>query len=352
MESKTMNNFFCIVALLLGFMGSDPLAAENEEKILNVYVWSEYVPDHIIQQFERETGIRINHSTYLNNESLYAKLEGNPEAPYDIIMPSSYFINRMRTHGLIQPIDLRKITNKRHLNPLLLGREHDPDNQYSLPYLWHSTGIVLNTRYHTPGSIKSWSDLWKPSYKGQLFLLDDAREIFSMALLTLGESVNTQKTEMIEHAYQTLRRLVPNVRLFNADGQQTIYLDEDITVGMAWSAEIYRAHLENPHLSWVYPREGFIISLDTIAIPKGAKHIENAHTFINFICRPDIAKELSLFTGFSSPNIGALSLMPDEVRHNPILYPDQDMMQKGFLLMDVDKSVAIYEKYYELLKLE
>ena len=355
-------------------------AFAEEPKILNIYTWSNYVPQSVIQQFEAETGIRVHHSTYVNNEALYAKLEANPEAPYDIIMPSSYFISRMRSHGLIQTIDLSKIPNHKHLNPLLLGRAHDPEDRYSLPYLWHSTGIALNTRYHPLDAperqgaetgiqsvrsgqqvdalgqggaqhFKAWADLWRP-LKEQLFVLDDARELFGVALLTLGYSVNEQDPVRIEAAYQKLKKLMPNIKLFNTDAQQSIYLDEDLTLGMAWSGDLYLASLENAHLAMIYPEEGFIIALDSIAIPKGAQHVDHAHRFIDFLCRPEIAKAVSLETGYSTANSAALSMMPEALRHNSMLYPDQRTMKRGVFLMDVGRATAIYEKYYERLKLE
>lgn len=324
----------------------------TEEKILNVYTWSDYLPASVLKKFETETGIRINHSTYVNNEALYAKLEGNREAAYDIIMPSSYLVHRMKSHGLIQKINRAKVPNLKHINPLLLNKEHDPTNDYSLPYLWHSTGIVLNTKYHSPALVKRWVDLWDLRYKDQLFALDDVRDIFAIALLSLGYSANAQEADHLQKAYEYLKGFVKNVKLFNEDAQQSIYLDEDITLGMGWSGNIYKAQLENPHLSYIYPEEGFVLSLDVIAIPWGAKHVENAHQFINFISKPEIAKEISLATGFSSPNLGALDLLPKKIRNNTTLYPDPETMKRGVLLMDVGKVVSLYEKYYELLKLQ
>lgn len=345
-----------LVRRYLGFlcvmMMCTQVALAFEPKILNIYTWSEYLPAEVIQQFERETGIRINYSTYVNNEVLYAKLEGNPEAPYDIVMPSIYFVPRMQERGLFQALDYHQIPNIKHLNPVFLNQDYDQGNRYSLPYLWHSTGIVVNTRYHPAESVQAWADLWKPIYHDQLFILDDVREVFAMPLLIAGYSMNERNLEPIKDAYQTLKALMKNIRLFNEDAQQSIYIDEDITIGMGWSGNIYQARLENPYLQYIYPKEGFAISLDVIAIPKGARHPRNAHAFINFVCRPDIAKLISLSSGFSSPNLEAIKLMPAEMRDNPILYPSLEVMSRGVLLMDVGQSVSTYEKYYERLKLQ
>lgn len=323
-----------------------------EDNVLNIYAWASYLPDSVIQQFETETGIRVNYSTYVNNEALYAKLKANPDSGYDIIMPSSYFISRMLKQGLIQKIDKSKLTNYKNLNPALLSREHDPENEYSIPYLWNGTSIVINTRYHAIDSVNSWRDLWSPRYKDQLLVLDDTRECFSMALMALGYSVNDRDPNHIKAAFEKLKALMSNIKLFNIDAQRSIYLDEDITIGMGWNGDIFLAKQQNPHLHFIYPKEGFVITLDSVAIPTGANHVENAHRFINFVLRPEIAKQITLDSGFSTPNLAALALLPEHVRTDPILYPNAKTLKKGQFLIDVGDVAPLYEKYFERLKLE
>jgi spermidine/putrescine transport system substrate-binding protein len=339
-----------VTGLIIGVAGCS--LAYAEEKVLNIYTWASYVPDKVVQQFERETGIRVNHSTYASNEVLYAKLKANPTAAYDIIIPSTYFINRMINNDLLQKIDRTKLSHLKNVNPIFLDKEHDPKNEYGVPYLWNATGIAVNKKAHNADNIRSWQDLWAPAYKDELLLVDDAREVFSTALLVLGLSVNDTKLEAIDLAFQKLKKLLPNVKLFNTDAQKTIYLDEDITLGMGWNGDIYLASLENAELSFIYPTEGFIVALDCLAIPRGARHVEYAHQFIDFILRAEVAEKISMITGFPTANIAAFHLLPEAVRNNPILYPNHSTMKRGFLLMDVGKAAAVYEKYYVRLKLE
>lgn len=334
---------------LLLFFSEVVLAADN---ILNVYTWAGYLSDAVIRQFETETGIRVNVATYVNNEVLYAKLKANPESGYDIIMPSSYFISRMIRQGLIQKIDHSKLAHDQNIDPIFLNKEHDPKNEYSIPYLWNGTGIAFNTRYHAPQHVKTWQDLWQPRYRDQLLVLDDTRECFSMALIALGYSINDQDPNHIKAAFEKLKALMPNIKLFNMDAQRSIYLDEDITIGMGLNGDIFLASEQNPSLQFIYPNEGFVITLDSIAIPLGAKHVENAHRFIDFVLRAEIAKQITLESGFSTPNSAAKKLLPKEIRTNPILYPNAAILKRGQFQTDVGEAASLYEKYFERLKLE
>ncbi|HXH54459.1 MAG TPA: spermidine/putrescine ABC transporter substrate-binding protein [Gammaproteobacteria bacterium] len=344
---KNLISLVLLSVLLCPF--NTTFAADN---VLNIYTWAGYLSDAVISQFETETGIHVNVATYVNNEVLYAKLKANPDSGYDIIMPSSYFISRMRKQALIQKIDHSKLAHYRNINPAFLSKEHDPDNEYSIPYLWNGTGIAYNIRYQAEKSVNTWQDFWLPRYKNQLLLIDDTRECFSMALIALGYSVNDQDPDHIKAAFEKLKALMPNVKLFNMDAQRSIYLDEDITIGMGLNGDIFLASAQNSYLRFIYPKEGFVITLDSIAIPVEAKHVANAHLFIDFVLRPEIAKKIALESGFSTPNRAAKELLPLKVRTNPILYPDAETLKKGQFQTDVGEAAPLYEKYFERLKLE
>ncbi len=340
-----------ITLILILLMGMSGVHATGN-KVVNVYTWSGYIPDSVIQKFEEETGIRVNYSTYVNNEVLYAKLKANPDSDYDVIMPSSYFADRMIKQGILQKIDYQQLVNAKQLDSIFPNPTFDPKNEYSVPYLWTSTGIVVNAKYYEVNQITKWLDLWDPQYRDKLLVLDDAREDFSMALLTLGYSVNDENEQHIRAAFERLKSLMRNIKIFNSDTQHSIYLDEDITLGMGWNGDIYLAARENPALKFVYPEEGFIVSIDGFAIPKSAKHVENAHRFIDFVLQESIAKKICLETGFSTVNRNVISSLPEAIRNNPISYPDAETMKRAAFQADVGKAVPIYEKYFERLKLE
>ena len=229
-----------LTLLLLLFVSLGATAS----KIVNLYTWAGYIPDSVIQQFEHKTGIKVNMSEYNSNESLYAKLKASPNAGYDVIIPSSYYVDRMRQERMLHEIDKSKLPNIKYLNPKLLHKTFDPQNNYSLPYIWGTTGIAVNKNYFNPKNIQRWSDLWQPQYKNKLLMLNDVREVFAMALITLGYSINDTNPKHIQQAYLQLKKLMPNIRVFNSDAEQNIYVDADITVGMGWNGDIHMTQLD------------------------------------------------------------------------------------------------------------
>jgi spermidine/putrescine transport system substrate-binding protein len=321
-------------------------------KVVNIYNWSGYLPEAVLQQFTQETGIRVNSSSYDSNEALYTKLKAAPHHGYDVIVPSSYAVHRMIKGGMLQPLDKVQLPNIQYLDPQWLNKSYDPDNQYSVPYLFSASGLVVNTRYHDPKIVEDWDALWQPCFKHKLLLLDDVRELFSVALLSLQCSPNSQNPSEIREAYDKLHQLLPNVRVFNSEGTMDLYATEELTVGMGWSGDIYRANQLNDDIQFVYPQGGYILSIDSLAIPKGAKHIEEAYQLINFLLRPDIAAAISLATGYSTVNAGARQHLPAAMLSNATLYPDLDTLQRSIVQLSAGEQTQLYEQYWERLKIE
>lgn len=343
---KTLSSFTLFFITLLA---SSLLFAD--ENIVNVYAWSGEVSDFAVQQFEKETGIKVNFSTYDANEVMYAKLKADKTPSYDLVEPSSYYIDRMRRQDMLEKLDLSKLTNYKNLNTSFLKQSYDPTGEFSVPFVWGITGIFVNKDYHEASNIKRWSDLWDKKYADQLMLLDDSREVFSMALRTLGYSVNDSNPEHIKQAYLKLKELLANVKIFNS-APISILIDEDATVGMVYNGDLYKAKKENPQLEFIYPKDGFVIWVDNFAIPKDAPHRENAYKFLNFLLRAEIAKAIVMESDYSSTNFAAQKLLPAEIRDNPIVYPSREILRHGEFQTDVgDDALALYEKYWERLKM-
>lgn len=319
--------------------------------VLNIYNWADYMPLSVIKKFEHETGIQINYTEYDSNETMYAKLKSNPNLGYDIIFPSSYYVDRMRKENMLLPLDKVQLTNFHHLKPTLLNQPFDLQNKYSVPYLWGTTAIVTNTKYIASHSVTGWSDFWKKEFKNQLLLFDDMREVFAIALFHLGYSINDTHPEHIKQAYEDLKNLWPNVKLFNSEAQQNIYIDEDVLIGMGLSGEIFNAKSENPYLEYTYPKEGFEIWMDCVAIPKNAPHQKEALQFINFLLRPEIAKEIAQTLSFSTPNETAVKLLPKKMQESEIVNPSTSVIKRAQFLIDLGDANALYEKYWNLLKI-
>jgi len=330
------------IALSLGLIAAD--------KELVVFNWSEYMPESVIESFEKETGIKVKYSTYDSNEAMYAKIKTAGAQNYDIIVPSTYFVNKMSKEGLLAKIDKTKLKNYTHLDPKLLNKPFDPNNDYSIPYLWGTTGISYNSKALGENTVTSWADLWKAEYKGKLLLTDDLREAFGMALKTLGYSGNSTEPKEIEAAYQKLKLLMPSVKVFNSESPKQIYLSEEVLIGMNFNGENYLANEEMPQLRYVYPKEGILAWVDSLVIPKNAKNIDSAHLFIDYLLRPEVSKSISEEIGYATPNLTAVGLLDQKVSQNRIVYPTAEDLNNSEFQIDVGESIKLYERYWEQLK--
>lgn len=317
---------------------------------LYIYNWTEYIPNSLLQKFTKETGIEVVYSTFESNEEMYSKMKLTNGGGYDLIFPSSYYIGKMAKEGMLAKLDKTKLVNFTQITPSLLNKNFDPENQYSLPYVYGLTGIGINSAEIDPKAVTSWADLWNSKYKGKILLTADSREVFHIALLLKGFSPNTTEDKEIESAYHLLQKLIPNVQSFNSDSPDVPYVQGEVSLGMIWNGSAFRAHKENPDIQFIYPREGVIIWMDNYAIPKNAEHKEAAYKFIDFMLRPESAKEVIETMGFSMPNEGVKALLEPTDVNDLTLFPPQEQIEKGVFQEDVGDAIDIYEKYWHLLK--
>lgn len=351
MNKPTLYFIIFLHSLFLIFLS--PLVYSANNNVLNLYSWSQEIPLSVIKQFESETGIKVNHSTYDSNEIMYAKLRASNNMVYDIVEPSSYFVDHMRQQNMLEKLDKTKLPNIKNIDPIFVNQTYDFQNQYSIPIIWGTTGIFVNFNDLPRTKISRWSDLLDKKYKNKLLLLDDSREAFSIALLMLGYSINDSNPEHIKQAYLKLRELSRNIRLFNTDAVISIMIDEDAAVGVSWNGDFYKAEKENKKLQFVYPKENFEIWVDNLVIPKNAPHLENAYKFLNFMLRADIAKKTSLAAGYPTPNLAAKQQLPEEIKNNPFLYPKPEVLKRGeFETYSGNEIFVLREKYWERLKME
>ncbi|MGP4714357.1 MULTISPECIES: ABC transporter substrate-binding protein [unclassified Psychrobacter] len=345
------------VALVLASCSNSDTAATDgapsSDVTLNLYNWSEYMPQEILDGFEAETGISVNYTTFDSNEAMYAKLKLlNDSSQYDLAVPSTYYVEKMANEGLLQKIDQSKLSNFSNLDTSFTNTKVDPDNKYSIPYMWGSTGLAINGDSVDPASVNSWNDLWKPEYKDQVMLTNDVREVFGMALLTLGYSGNSSNPDEIKAAYEKLTTLMPNVKTFNSDATRMPYIEGETNLGMTWNGEAVMANDEGlTSLVYKYPSEGAILWMDNFVIPKNAKQVDAAHQFIDYLLRPENAKIVSEEIGYASPNSAARELMDEGVRNNPTIYPSQEVLAKAEFQEDVgDDALQVYQQYWDMLK--
>ncbi|MHA6310967.1 MULTISPECIES: spermidine/putrescine ABC transporter substrate-binding protein PotD [Pantoea] len=343
---KKWSHWLAAGALALGMQS----AQADDGKTLYFYNWTEYVPPGLLEQFTKETGIRVIYSTYESNESMYAKLKTWKDGAYDLVVPSTYFVAKMRNEGMLQKIDKSQLSNFSNLDPNLLNKPFDPNNDYSIPYIWGATAIGVNRDEIDPKSVTRWADLWKPEYKQSLLLTDDAREVFQMALRKLGYSGNTRDPAQIKAAYQELKKLMPNVLAFNSDNPGNPYMEGEVNLGMIWNGSAYVARQAGTPLEVVWPEEGGIFWMDNLAIPANAKNKAGALKLINFLLRPDVAAKVAETIGYPTPNLAARKLLPAAVANDPSLYPSDEIIQHGEWQDDVGDASVQYETLFQQLK--
>ncbi|WP_022662744.1 extracellular solute-binding protein [Paucidesulfovibrio longus] len=315
-----------------------------------VYNWTEYVPEAVLNQFTEETGIKVIYTTYDSNEAMYAKVKLLGGEGYDVVVPSTYFVNKMRREGLLLPLDRSKLPSFANLDTKFLNKPYDPDNEYSVPYLWGGSGIIANTEMVSAEGMDSWRWLWSPQLKGKLLLQDDLRDVLGIGLLLKGYSVNETDPEHIREAYEVIKTLAPNVLVYNSDNPKSAYLGGEVAGGMIWNGEAYQALGEMDTLKFVWAKEGGLLWMDNFVIPKNAKNVDNAHAFINFMLRPDIAAQCCVEYGYATPNKAAVKLLSAELRESPLIFPPDEVVARSEFQNDVGEAILVYEKYWHMLK--
>ncbi|QGM81696.1 spermidine/putrescine ABC transporter substrate-binding protein [Otariodibacter oris] len=325
--------------------------AMAEEDTVHLYTWTEYVPEGLLDKFTEETGIKVEVSSLESNETMYAKLKiQGKDGGYDVIAPSNYFVSKMGREGMLLELDHSKLPVIKDLNPDWLDQAYDKGNKYSLPQLLGAPGIAFNTDDYQGSNFTSWSDLWKPEFKDSVQLLDDAREVFNIALLKLGQDPNTQDPEVIKAAYEELLKLRPNVLAFSSDNPANSFISGEVSVGQLWNGSVRIAKKEQAPVDMVFPKEGPVLWVDTLAIPANAKNPDGAHKLINYLLSAPVAEKLTLAIGYPTSNMKALDVLPKEITEDPAIYPPSEVLKTSHWQDDVGEAIELYEKYYQELK--
>jgi len=316
----------CAGALLLAGCG-------KKDDMLNLFCWTEYIPQTVIDKFTKETGIKVAVENYSSNEEMLAKLLAGG-GDYDLIQPSEYTVEAMIKEDLLQPLDHAKIPNLENLAPEFRNMPFDPGNKYSVPWMAGFVGIVYNAETVTT-PIVGYNDVFTPAHAGRIVILDDPREIVSWGLATAGIPINDVTDENLAKITPMLRDWISKVKVFDSDSPKTSLSNGDTDIGVVWSGEGAILFNENPKFQWVLPAEGFHMFVDSLAVPKNARNQDLAEQFINFILRPDISKMISAEFPYFNPNAAARALLTDAERNNPASYPPGLDVTKAQIFRDI-----------------
>lgn len=324
--------------------GASAQGAADEEKVVNVYNWSDYIDESVVAEFEKEFGIRVNYDVFDSNEVLETRLlAGN--TGYDVVVPSASFLERQIKAGVFQKLDKSQLPNLQHLDPQLVERValHDPGNEHSVIYLWGTTGLGYNVdqiRKRMPDApLQSWRLLYDPEVAKNfadcgISVLDAPSEVIGTVLMHLGKDPNSEEQADLEAAEKVLMAIRPYVRYAHSSRYIDDLANGEICLALGWSGDVLQARDRAREagrgvtVGYSIPQEGTIVFFDMLAIPADAPHPRNAHLFINFLQRPEIAARNSSAVNFATPNTAAWPLVAESVRNDPIVYPPQEVLAK------------------------
>ncbi|GJJ80941.1 extracellular solute-binding protein [Pasteurella canis] len=324
-------------------------AANNNEVYL--YTWTEYVPEGLLDEFTKQTGIKVIVSSLESNETMYAKLKTiGKDGGYDVIAPTSYFVSKMAREGMLKELDHNKLPVITQLDPNMLDRPYDKGNKYSLPQLFGATGIAYNTSNYKAEQFQSWGDLWNVEFKDKIQMLDDPRELFNIALLKMGKDPNTQDPAVLEEAYKELLKIRSNILSFNSDNPASTFISGETDIGLLWNGSVRIAKNEGATIDMVYPKEGTMLWIDNLAIPSSAKNTENAYKLINYLLSADVSEKLTLNIGYPTSNLEALKRLPKTLTEDHATFLTQEVIDRSQWQIDVDNAIDLYDSYYQKLK--
>ncbi len=325
---------------------------KSENGKVVVYNWGEYIDPDTLEQFEKETGIEVVYDEFETNELMFPKVAAGATT-YDVICPSDYMVDKMINAGLLQELDFDKIPNaKKNIGAQYWEQsdQFDPGNKYSVPYCWGTVGILYN-RTMVDEEIDSWNILWDPKYSGQILMQDSVRDLFAVGLAKNGYSINSTNEDELQKAKQDLIDQKPLVQAYVIDEVRDKMIGNEAAIGVIYSGEAIYTQRENSDLEYVIPKEGTNVWIDNWVIPANAENVENAHKFIDFMCREDIALKNFEYITYSTPNEAAQKLIEDEdIKNSPIAFPDLSKYKLETYLYLGEDADELYSKLYKEIK--
>jgi putrescine transport system substrate-binding protein len=329
-----------------------PVVDTDAEKVVNVYNWSDYIEPTVLEEFTKETGVKVNYEVMDSNELLETKLVAG-RTGYDVVVPSANFLARQIKSGIYQKLDKSKLTNLKNLDPDITKRLEvfDPGNEHAVNYMWGTSGVAYNEeaiKAAMPDApVDSFAMFWDPKVvskfaKCGVSVLDAPSEIIGTVLIYLGKDANSENPEDLKAAEKVLLSARPYIRLINSSKYIEDLANGEICLALGWSGDTLQARdraaeAQKPFtIKYNIPKEGAVMFFDSMAIPADASHVKNAHLFIDYMLRPEVAAKNSNFISFANSNAASWPLVTPEVKNNPGIFPTPEMMPK--LVPDLPES--------------
>jgi spermidine/putrescine transport system substrate-binding protein len=316
----------------------------SEKVTLKVYNWGDYIGENVVKKFEDKYNIKVVYDTFADNEIMYAKLKSGG-SDYDVAIPSDYMIKRMINEDMVNKIDLNNIPNYKYIDAKFKDLAYDPKNEYSVPYMWGTVGIIYNkTMVKEP--VDSWNILWDKKYDKQIFMLDSQRDSIGITLKKLGYSLNTKNLDELEKAKEELIAQKDLVQAYVGDEVKDKMILGEAAMAVVWSGDAVFMKKENPDLEYTIPKEGSNLWFDSMVILKNTKHQKEAEMFINFLCDTNIAFENTDYIGYSTPQTETKKMLSTDLLNDKAAYPSDDEIKNCEVFEDLSASIKDYDRIW------
>ncbi len=343
---KTAVAVTLIIGIFAGIFAIDYIE-DHTGTTLKVFNCGDYIDEEVLDIFEEETGIRVIYETYDTNENMYNKVKASGLNSYDICFPSDYMTARMIDEDMLAEINFDNIPNYKYISEKYTGQPFDPEDKYSVPYMWGTVGLAVNTNL-VKEEINSWDVLWDSKYKGQILALDSERDGVSLTLKALGYSLNSEDPKELEEAKEALLKQKSNVQAYIGDQVKEKMINEAASIAVLYSGDGIALTQENPKFKYIIPEEGTNFWIDSMVILKDAENKEAAEQFINFMCRPDIALKNVEYICYSTPNTEAYKKLPESLKNDKACYPDEEILSKCEVYTNLAKKSHVIQAYSQI----
>jgi spermidine/putrescine-binding protein len=337
------------LASLFSLLSLTACKQSEDHNNLNIYIWSDYLSKDTLTKFTARTGIHVNFDTYDSNEALLEKLQSGV-ANYDIIVPSDYMVRVMIKEKLLLPLDHAKLVNLKNLEERFLSQKFDSGNQYSLPYLWGTTGIGYN-KEKVKGPVESWNVLFDPKYQGKILMLDDVRECFAVALKSMGKSINDSNAEDLKEAAEVLKNQKSLIKTYNSADFSNILATGDVDFAHGYNGQLAKIVNKQPDkFNYIVPKEGGTLWMDNLCIPIKSQHTEAAYSFLNYLMEPEVSADIVNSVNYASANLAAKSFIKPQILNDPIIYPTEETLTNCEFLEDLGDTATLLDQYWTEIK--
>ncbi|MDD3350452.1 MAG: spermidine/putrescine ABC transporter substrate-binding protein [Eubacteriales bacterium] len=349
---KTMKKslLFLLIAVMVFSLSACGGAAEEEATPgeLNVYMWSEYMSESVVQGFEEEFNIKVNFSYMNSSEEATAKLTSGGGDQYDLVMPCDADMTALINGGHLAEMNLDNIPNFANLGEAYKYREFDPENKYAMPYLMNYVYVIYNPET-CPIEITKYQDLFSPELKGQISSITGIRNLFPIALVALGYDPNSSVESEIAEAYEWLKGYMANVKVLSSDDTEQAIVSGECSVALVFDGQAGRAFEAVPGLKVADLSDPIQLGVDELVIPANAKNKENAELFLNYLLDAEVMAENLIANPYTCPNVEAIKLTEDSYKLNPAINIPQHMKDNYFLQLDVGEAATVYDEYWTML---